>query len=140
MTITDAWKLKAMSLKLIQLNSVQYFVGLYTNNYTPTRSSTLANFTEPTFPWYARQQITIPGTQYINAGGFAEIDANLLIWTPLTILPAQLVYGYFVYCPSLTQLMMAELNPAGPQPFGGSLLPFIIQWGLQESQFNPVLP
>lgn len=144
LVLNQNYEIGVMNQKATWLNQggLNLQVGLYTNNYTPVRNSTLANFTEASFPGYARISLSAGwGSAYLNNNNFVEIDyRNLLVYTPSSVTAGQQVYGYFIWSLTLSQIFWAELNPAGPTLVGASLLPFILQLNLQESQWNPSSP
>jgi hypothetical protein len=143
LAITDAYKLWIMQQKAAAINAQPSIViGLFTNNIVPSRTTLITNLVEATFPGYTRVLGPIVfGAPYFNAGQFAQIDrTTLAVFTPSSVGVGQLVYGYFVYFVGLSILLWAELNAAGPQLIGNSLLPYVVQVSMQESQFNPTGP
>jgi hypothetical protein len=142
MAITDAWKLLAMSLKAAYLNSNSCQIGLYTNITTPSRTTTLSSLVEASFPGYSRITGTLGmGAPYLNTGNFAQIDRSALAqFTPSSVSAGQNIYGYFVCLNAGGVLFWAENNPAGFSLVGATLIPYIVQVSLQESQFAAGVP
>lgn len=142
LTATDWWKLQALQLKAQWLQTTPLQIGLFTNPYTPTRSSVLGDFVQPTI--FTSALLTGPlvfGVPYINAAGFAQMDRTTLAqWTPAAITAGQMIYGYFIYYPGLGQILWAERNPLGPLLYGTTFLPYVLQVTFSDSQFNPTLP
>lgn len=92
-------------------------LALYRNDYIPTSASVLADFTEASFPGYAPQSISTPNPSFLNGGGQAENDADLLTFNQ-SAGPAQVIYGYFIYDAALVviaaQRFPAPVNMTGP--------------------------
>jgi hypothetical protein len=85
---------------------------LFTNNYTPAAGDTLANYTEATFPGYARQAVSnwIPSTV---AASVATSNADQKQFQRNATGTGQAVYGYFVL-DGAGALLFAERDPAAP--------------------------
>jgi hypothetical protein len=90
-----------------------YVLALYVNNRTPVITDTLANYTEASFPGYARINLTGWNTAFLNGASKAETDELVRVFTQSSVpTPQQTVYGYLVI-DNVGNLAWAELNPSG---------------------------
>lgn len=89
-------------------NAAELKIGLFTNNVSPTKTSTLATFTEATFSGYTRLVLNaFEGPTNIGANVWQLSHANV-IWQSTAPTPAENVWGYVVADSSWTTLMWAE--------------------------------
>lgn len=79
---------------------------LYTNNKTPAKADTVANYTESTATGYAAKTLT--GTDWTYASNAGVTTASFAAQT-FTYTAAETVYGYYVTNNAGTTLMWAEL-------------------------------
>lgn len=111
-----AFQIQSFGLTALLPNLLSYLSGLtlhlYQNNYQPTKSDTVANYTEATFPGYASVSLNTWGTVYQNGNGDAETDEQIHTFTCTGTSPANTVYGYYVTDAS-NNLIFAESNPIG---------------------------
>jgi len=80
---------------------------------------------------------------FTNGGGFGELDASTLALFTATAPfgPGVLIQGYMVQDPTFNSEILAyEFNPSGPVLWSQNGIPYAVQYVLQESQFNPLLP
>ena len=113
-------------------------VKLYSNDYTPSGSTTLSAFTECTGGGYA-PLILNPANWNVVAGDPTVATYNTtLIWTFTGALGGPgTAYGYYVIKTSNSDLMWAERFPAGSLPFSpstGSQVRLLARYSVQ-SQF-----
>lgn len=95
-------------------NTTKLKLHLYSNNFTPTTSSTVGSFTECTFAGYSAQDID--GWAYDTvASHVADMLASAKTFTRSTTGTSQNIYGYYVTDQAGTTLYFAELDPAGPR-------------------------
>jgi hypothetical protein len=106
---------------------------LYTNNYTPTVTDTLSNYTELSGVGYSAFTYT-PGTWSVTGSGgvaTASYPAHTFALTG-----AATVYGYFMelVLASGSTLFGAELFSSGPFviPSGGGSITITTNWTLQN--------
>lgn len=85
---------------------------LYVNNYTPVAGSLLANFTEATFPGYARASLTGWDAAVIVSDHSRQVADDCLFTLSATGGPYS-VYGYFVL-DGAGDLLWAERDPNAP--------------------------
>lgn len=71
-------------------------MGLYTNNFTPTKDTLTTDFVEPTYPGYARQDMTVNPVKIDAIGNYIE-DYNSVHFQPTAtwVSPVPII-GYFV--------------------------------------------
>lgn len=104
-------------LNLLDFLTANLFDGLelrlYQNNYTPTDSSQVSNFTECDFSGYVSQTITAWTAAQIIAG-HASSDAAQLTFTRSGGPTSNNVYGYFVTDSAGTKIYWAERDPYAP--------------------------
>jgi hypothetical protein len=91
----DTGIVKLNALLAAAVAAAGYQVALYTNPHTPTRSDTLATYTEATFGGYSRQALSTPVDTGVTAGVDRETFAAVFFTPTGTGLPVQ-VRGYFV--------------------------------------------
>jgi hypothetical protein len=104
-----------------------YYMGLYTNNFTPLHASTQADFTEiSTGSWSSYARIALsswPGTPTVVSDVATSQAANVS-WTLGSTLGSSItVYGYFVTddaTSTSTPVYWAELFSTGPQTIQNS--------------------
>jgi len=89
-------------------------VALFRNNYIPTTTSVLANFTEANFPGYAPQDLVLNGA-FINGVQQGETDADPLNFTS-TGPSTNIIFGYFIYNGAL-EVVCAERLAGSGVPF-----------------------
>lgn len=86
---------------------------LYSSNtpYLPTR--VLADYTEASFVGYAPVSPLVWGPTFINGGGKAESDSQLLVWTFTGGAGTAVVYGVLLTDPGITEIraVIPFLNP-----------------------------
>ena len=89
---------------------------LYQNDYTPTETSALADFTEANFTGYSAQ--TVAATAWNNSvtdgSGTTCADAPDISWTN-TGTTSQNIYGYYVTDTANTTLLWAERFSNAPR-------------------------
>lgn len=90
------------------LNGCAYH--LFQNDYTPTLTSELIDFTECDFTGYAPVDTEEWGAGFENAQGYGEIQHPIITFRCFEGL--QSVWGYFV-TDDLGRYLFAERNPAG---------------------------
>jgi len=95
-------------------NGTKLKMHLFQNNFTPTTSSVLANFTECTFAGYAAQDISSWGASVV-VGHVATMTAAPNTFTRSTTGAAQDVYGYYITNQAGSLLYWAEKDPVGPR-------------------------
>jgi hypothetical protein len=95
-------------------NTTKVKVHTYSNNFTPTTASILANFTENTYAGYAAQDISNWGAPS-TAAHVTTIQGDPNTFTRSTTGAAENVYGYFVTDQAGTTLYYAEKDPGGPR-------------------------
>ena len=86
-----------------------YSLRLYRNDYTPVAGSTLAAFTEATFPGYFRQDLPRAdwGVPVIEAGrAVSTYGGPEVSWTATS--GAQDIFGYYVVAPATAKVAWAE--------------------------------
>jgi hypothetical protein len=96
-------------------NGVALHLHLFVNDYTPTTSDTIANYTEATFTGYALANITAWAAQ-ATAAHVASIQAAAKTFTRTATGTTQNVYGYYVTKGDNTTLCWAERDPNAPIP------------------------
>lgn len=81
---------------------------LYKNDYTPTASSTVANFTEATFGGYSEVTLTYSDWTIATVSNNAKAvwGEEPIVWTVTA--DAHTVYGYYVVDNAETTLVWAE--------------------------------
>lgn len=94
-------------------------VHLYVNDISPDEDSTVASFTEATFPGYAPGATDWPTDPFTNGDGQAEIDGGSPAFFASTGTSTQTAYGYWVDDGSLTSVYWAE-RFTSPVSFTGS--------------------
>jgi len=95
-------------------NATKYKMHLYSNNFSPTTASVLANFTECTFAGYAAADCS-NWTAPTVTSHVATIQADANTFTRSTTGSSQNVYGYYITDQAGTTLYYAELDPSGPR-------------------------
>lgn len=87
-----------LTLRLTAVESRGWRIHLYQNDYTPTRSFTIADLVESTFPSYLPKDLD-DGTwsSAITSGGQAisQYGTDPLVWTPSSD-TGEPVYGFYV--------------------------------------------
>ncbi len=83
-------------------------VHLYVNNVSPDEDSTIATFTEATFPGYGVGLTDFPTDAFTNGDGQAEIDGGSPAFFSSSGTSTQTAYGYFVDDGTYTTLLWAE--------------------------------
>lgn len=73
----------------------QLFVGLFTNDHTPDDADTLADFTEPSEPWYVRQPIQSWDTVGPDGEGREETTGETGDWVITSPASPVNIYGWF---------------------------------------------
>lgn len=139
---TSTFQQLIMQAKATYLAGLPFaYIGLFINVITITRATTQSMLVEASFPGYSRITSSLNfGAPYLNGSGFYQIDrVGLAQFTPSVITAGQNVYGYFVGT-GPNGLLWAENNPAGPTLVGATLLPYIAQISIMESQWNPTNP
>lgn len=86
---------------------------LFTNNYTPTTSTVLADLTEATFPGYSRHTLDFSGSSSL-ASHVASLTPVAEVFTRSAGGSGQDVYGYGVLDSTGTYLLWSERDPAAP--------------------------
>jgi len=116
--VPDAGELVFLeNLAVALLNGAR--VLLYQNNYTPVDGSVLGDFTEADFDGYtANGQVLGSHSTPAIVSGRATTTWTPKIWTHDGGATANLIYGYYVVDGSLTELLFAERDPAGPRSLG----------------------
>jgi len=89
-------------------------VRLYTNNYTPVWTSTIANFTEATFSGYAGILNGTWNPAFFNGVDVPQINRNTLTWT-FTGGASQSIYGWYIKDQTNTFLYCAARFDPAPQ-------------------------
>lgn len=87
-------------------------VCLFENNYTPVAGSLVGNFTEATFPGYAREPLA-NWTAVVIAADHARQDADDCEFTLSATGGPYSVYGYYVLSAG-GDLLWAERDPNAP--------------------------
>jgi hypothetical protein len=86
---------------------------LYVNNLTPTYDTTLADFTEASFPGYETTEAT-GWTPAVWIEPFAVTYADGIKWVLSESIPPVKVYGYYVTSGEAGHLCWCELREDGP--------------------------
>lgn len=103
---------------------------LFTNDFTPSLETILADFTEATYTGYAAQTLTWGGA-YVDGNGIAVAPAGEKIFTQ-TAAPNEIVYGGYVTNTAGTKLL-ASARLDSPFPFeGASTLAVTLKMGLEN--------
>jgi hypothetical protein len=84
---------------------------LYTNNYVPTKSDTLSNYTEASATGYA--SISLTGSSWTIATTSGTTSAVYAVQT-FTTTAAMTAYGYYITNNASTQILAAERFTDGP--------------------------
>jgi hypothetical protein len=107
---------------------------LYTNNYTPTTTDTLSNYTELTGVGYTALTYTAGTWSVVGSGGIATCTYPAHTFT---LTGAATVYGYYMelVLASGSTLFGAELFTGGPFviPSGGGTITITTDWTLQNA-------
>lgn len=103
---------------------------LYQNDYTPTTTDTLANYTEATYDGYAAQVMVWASATIPTPGSGALTTWIPLLWTPTGSITPNDIYGYYVTDAAGT-LMWAERAPSPPVALNSMLttLPITPRYG-----------
>jgi hypothetical protein len=88
-------------------------IHLYQNNYTPTTSSVLADFTAATFDGYIPQTISGWSSPTVTAH-VGLIQATAVVFTKAAGATPNSIYGYYVTDSGGTTVLWAELFSTGP--------------------------
>lgn len=83
---------------------------LFKNNFTPSDSSVLADFTEADFPGYAA--ITLTGGSWTTTPGAPSIATYAAQTFTATASGSQTIYGYYITRTATGRVWMAERFPA----------------------------
>jgi hypothetical protein len=88
------------SLALMQFlatgKALQPYVGLFANNFVPTKTTALIDLIEASFPGYARQYLGNAVSVIAQADGSSLARWNPVVWASTAVMPGQVSYGYFV--------------------------------------------
>ena len=109
-------KVQLLELERTTLNTL--YVGVFTNNYTPTDASVMSDLTEATDSGYAatgRQHPTF-ATSYLNGSNQGETDSGNLVWTMSHAGGDFTVYGYFLSTSSSGGTLYISERLATPIP------------------------
>jgi len=115
LTFVDAGIVDELNMATNGWNGINRRLHLFTNNYTPTVTDTLASYSEATFTGYATQNITGWGAPTI-AAHVGAIQAASRTFTRTATGTTQNIYGYFVTNAGDTTLLWAERDPNAPIP------------------------
>jgi len=86
-----------------------YVLRLYRNDVSPNAASTLATFSEATFPGYFRQDLPRAGWTVpviVDGRAVSEFEGNVVSWVATS--GSQLIYGYYVVAPLTAVVVWAE--------------------------------
>lgn len=112
-TATEAWDAAVLAV----LNTVttglfaDLKAGLFTNVTTPTKQSVIADFTEPTYGGYARQDVVMGAPFRDPQNGICALG-GALNWQETGSPTSVTIYGIFYTWGSSPELLGAELFPA----------------------------
>jgi hypothetical protein len=105
-------QLELMAFMLIDTSftGFEFYLDLYSNNYTPVQSSTASNFTIATFAGYSQQTFTrsswaTPTT--VSNQAYSTPTGNPFTWTCTS--GSQTIYGYLVRSSATGNVLWAEL-------------------------------
>lgn len=90
------------------LNGEPCVFHLYSNDYTPTRSDTVADYTEATVTGYAAEDVDSFGGATDLGGNVWQIQGDEITWTLDGSVTPQTLYGYYVTDQAGAQLLWAE--------------------------------
>lgn len=88
---------EGMKLYLDKMNSVgalSFQLKLFQNNFTPSKSSVFANFTEATFSGYTAQTVTFSGSTV--TANVASIAAAAITFTRSIGATSNTIYGWYL--------------------------------------------
>lgn len=105
-------------------NSATLKLGLFQNNVNPTRTSTLAGFTEADFAGYARLTLDDFAGPTNIGGNVWQLSHPVQVWSSTGPTPANTIYGYLVADSSWTTLLWAEkfTSPVAISASGSAVL------------------
>lgn len=86
------------------------FLGLYTNNVTPSPTTPFSALVEASFPGYSRVSIAGFGSAFLNGSNQGEIDSVIQNLTLSTTGGPYPIYGYFL----ITAISGGTLIAIGP--------------------------
>jgi hypothetical protein len=122
--------LQAMLDALIQTTST---VHLFSNNYVPTPSDTLGNYTEATYSTYAAVVLTVAwGPAAGGSGGLSAAPSAGALFAPGILGTPQDCYGWYV-TDALGNLLGADVFSGGPLNMGGTTPAVIVTPALSLS-------
>jgi hypothetical protein len=103
--------------------------GLFTNNLTLTKQTTLGLLTEATYTGYSQQVATWTAPTR-DALGNINVESQLLAWQETTTPVDVSVFGWFLVDPTGATLLMAEVFPNGPYSLIDllSILKFVVEF------------
>lgn len=132
--VPDTYELEVAQVTLNPIITIK----LYSNDYTPSGSSTVAAFTEVVGGGYVSKQLTSVNWSFVSGDPTQATYNTTQIWT-FTGPPAGpgTVYGWYGIRNTDNKLMWAERFPAGVIPFNpvaGSTVRILPRYSVQ-SQF-----
>ncbi len=95
-------------------NTTKLKLHLYSNNFSPTTSTVIGDYTECTFPGYSSQDISNWAAP-VTTSHVTQMLADAITFTRSTTGTSQNVYGYFVTNAAGSVPYWGELDPAGPR-------------------------
>lgn len=113
-------------------------VHLFSNNFQPTNTSVLTDFTEADFTGYAAVQLTSWTVQAWQSQGAAVTYSNPANFRPSGTTVLQTVYGYYVTVGSGPTYLGAENIGAFPFPTVATELNVVVAWGLQDGGVSAI--
>jgi len=93
----------------ILTNASTWKLRLYSNNYTPTNSDTVSNYTEATFTGYSAITLTrsVSGSTWTITSSSSPASASYPAQT-FSATSAQTIYGYYITDSGGTKVIYAE--------------------------------
>lgn len=103
-------------LKDTDAGTIEFIIGLFSNNFTPLKASVLADITPATFTGYspvtaARSVWTDPIT-VADGSAQSTYDTTFLQWIPTS--GTQDIYGWYITDPDANYLIAAERFATAP--------------------------
>jgi len=96
-------------------------VALFSNNYTPVRTSVPGDFTESAFVGYSRVLSPNFAAAFLNPDGKAQINSDILTWTFTSGSGTAVVWGWYILDAGDAHVLVAgrfllpiTLAPASP--------------------------